>query len=82
MSDITENGERELELVKELHKKGRTHTEIALCVQRERKIFKVGSIEIGECLKDVEQILLNFYRWRNSNELKTTDTKEKLEGEK
>ena len=77
-----EISERELEIVKELYKGGRTHTEIAICVQRERKIFKIGSTEIGDCLKDVERIILNFCRWRVQNELEATATKKKPEGEK
>jgi hypothetical protein len=77
-----EISERELEIVKELYKGSRTHTEIAVCVQRERKIFKIGSTEISDCLKDVERIILNFCRWRVQNELEATTTKKKLEGAK
>lgn len=66
--------ERELELIQELHKKGSTHTEIAKCLQRERKIFKAEPTDMGECLKEVEKIILNTYRWRGTkDELTKTD---------
>lgn len=54
--------EREAELINELHRKGHTHTDIARCLERERKIFKVEPAELSECLKEVERIILNTYR--------------------
>jgi hypothetical protein len=54
--------ERELDLIKELYKNGSTHTEIAKCIQRERKLFKAGHTDIGECLREVEETILNLCR--------------------
>jgi hypothetical protein len=72
--DKQPNMEREFELIQELHKKGSTHTEIAKCLQRERKIFKTEPTDIGECLKEVENTILNLFRWRGTtDEHKKTD---------
>jgi UDP-galactopyranose mutase len=66
--DKKPNFARELELIKELHKKGSTHTEIAKCIQRERKIFKAEPTDIGNCLIEVEKTILNLFRWRGTKD--------------
>lgn len=54
--------EREQHLVDELHGKSCTHTEIAKLLSRERQIFKEKRAELGDCLIDVENYLLDKYK--------------------
>ena len=54
--------DEEKKLILELYKKDRTHTEIAICIQRERKVYKNPRIQMSDCLSDVEQIILDEYR--------------------
>lgn len=56
--------EREIELVKELYRKGWRHYEIAICLQRGRKIFKWEPTDIEACTKEVMDIILKLCRRR------------------
>jgi uncharacterized protein YjcR len=63
MDNIT-NEERNLIL--ELYNKNRTHTEIAACIARERKIFKRND-SVTDALLDIEKVILDSYR-RGAND--------------
>jgi hypothetical protein len=52
----------ERKLILELYRQERTHTEIAVCVQRERKIYKKKQTELNDCLRAVEETILTHYR--------------------
>ena len=54
--------DEEKKLILELYKTDMTHTSIAVCIQRERKIYKNARIQMSDCLADVEQTILDEYR--------------------
>ena len=56
--------EIELELVKALYQKHYSSTDIAVCLQRGRKIYKWEQTDISECLKDVQDVVLEICRRR------------------
>jgi len=67
MANINPDKERERSLVLELYEKGNSHTDIARCIARERKIFNIEQKKIGEILIEVENIILDRYRRKNED---------------
>jgi hypothetical protein len=59
--DLADN-DSEKNLVIELYKKMYSHTDIAKCIQRERKLLKKETLDIAQCLRFVENTLLENQR--------------------
>jgi hypothetical protein len=74
MDDFSkEQAIHEKKLILELYQQHRNHTEIAICIQRERKIFKQGNTNLTHCLTFVEQTILDNQHRRNHDECGETD---------